>query len=41
MSNTGADTVEELRGHATKIYLSHRHGSYVVSTSMFLVDLCE
>lgn len=31
MANTGVDTASELVGHADKIYISHRKGSFVVS----------
>jgi cation diffusion facilitator CzcD-associated flavoprotein CzcO len=33
LANTGADTATQLMGHAHKIYVSHRHGTYVVSKS--------
>lgn len=31
LCNSGADTATTLQGHASKVYLSYRHGANIVS----------
>lgn len=40
LGNTGADTATGLVGHASEIYLSYRHGSYIVSPQTYTCHSC-
>ena len=39
LGNTGADTIHSLRGIASKIYVSHSHGAYIVRVPQQLLNL--
>lgn len=38
LGNTGADTIECLREYASKVYISHAHGAYIVCSYMAYVS---